>query len=251
MHPQKTLCHSREDIIKLLCQKNKDGGNIKSIKTANFFKDKRLHLEKIEMLNAINAIFRGRFILCSFYLNDKQWNNFYTFHSERPTEIIDRNILNNGCSPNEGKLSGHAIILIEVKENYLKFLNSWGSGWGEGGTFKIEINSITEFRMEFFDLYFIEKELTIEERDYYYKNIDFIIQVISQFDNANARSIINRMNNLNENRITCDNCRQIKNLNKYKFFIDKGLYYISCPSCNYAKQTRNLKRMVNFKRFNV
>jgi hypothetical protein len=32
----------------------------------------------------------------------------------------------------------HAVILVEYGKDYLRFMNSWGTKWGDGGFFKVD-----------------------------------------------------------------------------------------------------------------
>ena len=144
-------------------------------------------------------------------------------------------------------INGHAVLLIEANDNYLRFLNTWGPNWADGGTFKI-LNSgvLTAYYfnigIKFYDVVYYEKELTEEEKNYYYSNIDYIRELISRFDNISAQSITSYINGLNENREICENCRCGIQLNKFKINIENGLYNISCPYCKFKKQAEGISR---------
>ena len=140
---------NRENIIRFASKKNRDGGKFDSPKVKSFFEDKRIHINKVNEDEAKIALQKGRFILCSFWLIEKQWDNFYNFYPQNPTGILDKNTIDSGCleATSEGREeqiseSGHAVLLIEAKDNYLRFLNSWGVNWAERGTYKIQNSDV-------------------------------------------------------------------------------------------------------------
>ena len=249
---------NRENIIKILSDKYDDGGFLDDRKIANYFEEKRIHIKEVNKEEAKIAIMKGRFIVCSFYLNDKQWENFSNFYkqNENPKGILNKNQIDNGCENEKEKtdLGGHAVILIEVGENYLRFLNSWGAGWADAGTFKIEdFNVLTpynknknrinhKYAFRCFDVFYYEEELTEKEKDYYYNNIDFIREILSRFNNSSFERIKDRINSLNEQRHYCESCNSLIALHEYKTNIENGLYKISCPNCNFIKQAEGESR---------
>ena len=238
---------NRENIIRIASKKNKDSGSFENLKVKNFFESKRIHINNVNEDEAKIALQKGRFILCSFYLIDKQWKNFYGYYHQNPSGVLSQNIIDSGCEEaiatrkeEEISDSGHAVLLIGANDNYLRFLNSWGNNWGEGGTFKIQNSDVlTSYyhrtRIEFYDVVYYEEELTKEEKNYYYNNIDYIRELISRFDNLSVQNITNYINGLNENREICENCRREIQLNKFKVNIENGLHNITCPYCNFRK----------------
>ena len=240
---------NRENIIRIASKKNEDGCFVDDRKIKSFFERKRIHIKQVNEDEAKIALQKGRFILCSFWLIKRQWDNFCD-HCRGPnrTQVLKDNIINSGCreaisTRKREQISdrGHAVLLIEANDNYLKFLNSWGADWAEGGTFKIQNSEVlTSFyyrrRIKFYDVVYYENELTEGEKNYYYNNIDYIRELISRFDNISAQSIISYINGLNENREICENCRREIELNKFKVNIENGLHNITCPYCNFRKQ---------------
>ena len=84
----------RENLIKFARLENKDGGNIESDKVVNFFKNEKIHIEKINELQARNAVMKGRYVVCSFFLNGKQWDNFSEFYLSNRSGILTKDKLN-------------------------------------------------------------------------------------------------------------------------------------------------------------
>ena len=247
----------RENLIKFGSDKNTDGGNIENKSVEKFFGANNIHFEKIKESEAKKAVMKGRFIVFTFYLNKKQWDNFSNFFRSNKPGILSKDILDKGCKLEKEPYVGHSVLLIEIKGNYLRFLNSWGSDWGDGGTFKLENASIlkpykTEELPEFYDIFFYENELSPEEKIFYSKNKTNIRGLLINFDKATINDIRKYINCFpKEFEFKCENCEKRGNITKSEplffkysphFYLDKeevkvevdkkdGLYKIYCPSC--------------------
>jgi hypothetical protein len=57
----------------------------------------------------------------------------------------------------------HAVVLISYDQNSLKFMNSHGANWADGGMFKIENENVL-LNMEFYDIFWEEDDLTENEK---------------------------------------------------------------------------------------
>jgi len=190
---------------------------------------------------------KGRFVVCIFALTDQQWINFSNFYDEHGREVLDQDTINAYCQkesvPTDG---GHAVLLIEVGENYLKFLNSWGSNFADGGTFKVQninvLTSINGIEPKFYDIFFYEKDLIKEETEFYAKNIDFIREYLSSFDNISIEEIKNHLNNLYDSLYTCNNCTINLKLDEFKIYKKNGLYEMKCPVCNLSSVAEGVLR---------
>ena len=113
----------REKLIKYASNKNIDGGDIENEKVQIFFHDNRLYCELRDENEAKKALEKGRFIAFSFRLRAKQWTNFSN-HLARGKDILDENMLNEGCEGDASTPGGHAVLLIEITDEYVRFLNS-------------------------------------------------------------------------------------------------------------------------------
>ena len=60
-------------------------------------------------------------------------------------------------------VAAHAVVLVRCEPNCLKFMNSWGQHWGDGGFFCIQ-NAKVLPEMEFFDVYWNEDDLYSSEK---------------------------------------------------------------------------------------
>ena len=239
----------REKLIKYASNENIDGGDIENKKVQKFFNDNRLHCEFRDEKEAKKALEKGRFIAFSFGLRDKQWTNFSN-HLARGKDILDENMLNEGCNNDDSEPSGHAVLLIEINDEYARFLNSWGSNWGDAGTFKVKKASIlkpinTNIEPKYYDLFFYESDLTENEKVFYKKNIDYIRWLISDFDEMSIESIKNRMNELYSELFSCVSCGSSARKDKFQFYIENGIYKMICPFCQFSQTVEGeLKRLI-------
>jgi C1A family cysteine protease len=58
----------------------------------------------------------------------------------------------------KNRLERHAVVLIGYDDHYLKFLNSYGEGWGDEGFFRIEDETLLE-DIKFYDVFWEESDL--------------------------------------------------------------------------------------------
>ena len=242
----------RENLIKLCCKVNVDGGGITDQKVQEYFQRERLHFKNITKEKAITSLQKGRLVIYSFRLSDQQWDNFDKFYKNNKTGILTEKILNNGCQYSEEN-TGHAVLLIEKTKNYFRLLNSWGSNWADAGTFKIEDADIlkpfntTNEKPRFFDIFFYENELNEEEKNYYIKNNEYIRSLISIYSDMSINNIRKHMNHLYHYSFSCEICKERMVLDKLVKYIRDGLYYIKCPFCQSLTVAKNkLKELLIF-----
>ena len=118
----------RENLIKYSCRKYTDGADIadtRNEKIRKYFESKRLHFERIDEQEAKEAFIKGRrFIVFQFDLNKKQWNNFKKFFIKDKKGILTKDLNNKDLKLEDMKEpEEHAVLLIDVNNEYLKFLN--------------------------------------------------------------------------------------------------------------------------------
>ena len=118
----------RENLIKYACNKYSDGGNITNKRVIDYFKSQKLNIkELINEQDAIKAIMKGHFVVCSFRLYNKQWENFQFFFEKHGQEILTEEDINENMEKtkkDDDKEGGHSVLLIEKNSDHLKFLNS-------------------------------------------------------------------------------------------------------------------------------
>ena len=113
-------------------------------------------------------------IITGFVLTGKQWGNFSKFFRKNPKGILTKEILNeNNYYPN-AEDGGHGVVLTHISKDYLKFLNSWGTGFGDNGYFKIKNIEVFAPNYWFYDVFWYISDLNNEEITYfnnYMKNL--------------------------------------------------------------------------------
>ena len=142
---------------------------------------------------------------------------------------------------------GHDVLLIEINKDYVRFLNSWGSNWGDRGTFKVKHSNIlkpfnSNDNPSFYDIVFYEKDLNLEEKSYYSNNIEYIRNLISQYGEMNIEAIRNHINHLYHYTFTCEQCNERMIFDKLEKYIKNGLHHIKCPLCNNSNIAKNKLR---------
>ena len=130
-----------------------------------FLPNYKLHHKKVNENEARKAIMKTRQCVARFRLNQKQWINFRKFYDNNPKGILTKEIINESNGYPNGKISGHAIVLTHISKDYLKFLNSWGTTWGDNGYFKVK--SADVLNIEFTDIYWDISDLSPNEINSY------------------------------------------------------------------------------------
>ena len=160
-------------------QEDKQGRNV--FKVANkYLNDYKLRGRIISNNEARNAVMKGRPCLCSFYLNEKKWQNFSEFFKSNPKGILTNQIINKPVKNIYDKDGGHAVVLVEIEENCLKFLNSWGKGFGDNGHLRIENENVLDY-IKFMDIFWYESDLSQDEINKYNNNYLYFIRQASNY----------------------------------------------------------------------
>lgn len=113
-------------------------------------------------------LIKGRPLVFTYYLSEKQWTNFKSFfkyENKKGTltkEIVNRDIPGKNFSSKKGMR--HAVILIGFNENGFVCLNSWGENFGDNGKFTIKNIDVLE-KTFFIDVYFNESDLPLNLRN--------------------------------------------------------------------------------------
>ena len=116
---------------------------------------------------ARKAIIETRPCLAVFQLTGMQKENFKEFFQINPKGILTKEILNKPRTNSNNEKFSHSVVLTHISKNYLKFLNSWGTNWGDNGYFKVENANI--LNAEFIDIYWELDDLDKNEKDNYIK----------------------------------------------------------------------------------
>ena len=202
----------------------------------------KLRVNKLSPEEARESIMKGRQCLCYFCLYEKEWNTFIKFFEDKnnKNKIYDRHdiiINNNNKNNNKQKVIGHAVVLTSIEENCLKFLNSYGTEWGDNGYFRIKDHNSLR-KMEFFDIYWEKKDLSKEEKDKYEKEYKLFIKQASYYLSQPDLNIKNDL----EKEVKCQKCSQKLNIDNFELILyqkhkandetDTRKPQIKCIKCN-------------------
>jgi hypothetical protein len=143
-----------------------------------------LRFRKVDEKGARQAILRRRPVLTVFHLSQSGWDTFIQyFESTAATcgSVLTRaHMAQHNSSPDGG---GHAVVLVQCDPRSLTFLNSWGNKWGKHGSFSVENQGVLEsngIRVGFYDVYWLECDLTAGERRAYNVQVDEVVRARAQ-----------------------------------------------------------------------
>ena len=128
-----------------------------------------------------------------FWLSSKGWWKFSRHFRADDTCGIPlklQDMANRRAPPDAG---GHAVVMTACSPESLTFLNSYGNDWGDGGSFSVESREVLEVmdaakfgvEMQFYDVFWVEDDLTTGERRAYEGKVDeHIRRGFQQFSSA-------------------------------------------------------------------
>ncbi|KAL4748441.1 hypothetical protein BDW72DRAFT_214824 [Aspergillus terricola var. indicus] len=172
---------------------------------------------------ARKAVFRRRPVLATFRLSSKGWEAFSSHFTQRSTrdKILSTATMHSNRSISDG--GGHAVVLYACNPQSLSFLNSWGSKWGNNGTFSIEKADTLEgnvlgekTRMRFYDVFWYEHDLKPEDRQAYKEKAARDLN-----DSLAPCPAILQL------EATCPHCQQ----NSFISHFTGSVYMATCPRC--------------------
>jgi transcription elongation factor Elf1 len=115
-------------------------------------------------------------VLATFRLSNPGWDIFCQHFDEKSqtrTSVLTQAQMAPYHSQEDG--GGHAVVLVGCSPNSLTFLNSWGGSWGDNGSFSIDKHTVLgqdDAAMNFYDVYWLESDLTSVERQAYNTKVD-------------------------------------------------------------------------------
>lgn len=116
-----------------------------------------------EERRAREAVIRRRPVIATFSLQSWQWDRFSQFFRDNPEGILTREDLMVPGAPAYGMGDGgHAVVLVGCSPNHLRFMNSWGHGFADGGFFRVADAKVLD--MKFLDVHWTLTDLTKSEK---------------------------------------------------------------------------------------
>jgi len=125
----------------------------------------RLQYQKTEEGSALKAVVEKRPVIARFCLSDAEWRAFSEFYDRNPRGILRKSDLGYSTRPRGTELSGHAVVLTSFNSESLRFMNSWGSDWADGGFFKVQNAAV--LGLTFYDVFWYEEDLLPSEKEAY------------------------------------------------------------------------------------
>ncbi|RSL57042.1 hypothetical protein CEP53_006599 [Fusarium sp. AF-6] len=158
---------------------NNKGRNARKVLEAIPARYRPLRFQRVDEDGARQAVLRRRPVLATFHLSKKGWVTFakHFKNDETRTKVLTYGEMAPSRCLKPDK-AGHAVVMTGCDPFSLTFLNSWGRDWGNNGSFSIENSSVLELdgpeklRMDFYDVYWLESELTDNEREAYNARVD-------------------------------------------------------------------------------
>lgn len=173
----------------------------------------RLQYKEVDELGARNAINARRPVAATFSLYEQQWTAFGEFYRDNPQGILEAK--NLGMHSSLTKREGHAVVLIECYPKSLKFLNSWGTKFADGGFFKVRNQSA--LNLKFYDVYWTLNDLKESE-------IKAFDRKKKELGEGVVRALPPSIQNL---LYECPKCHQSSSANKFT----GHLLEAKCPKC--------------------
>ena len=135
----------------------------------------KISLKDVDEDNARQAIMKTRVCVSRFILSETQWKNFNKFFKNNPKGILDKKDLGKPY----GKMIGHAVVLTHIYKDSLRFLNSYGTQWGDNGFFKVRNSKV--INAKFMEVYIEPKDFSNEEKEKFNNFVERIRDGIIQF----------------------------------------------------------------------
>ena len=192
-------------------------------KVEKIVKNFKLRAKKLETEeDARIAVMKGRQCICYFWLFPDEMDKFKEFFTNEKTKkgILKKEDILNPNNNKDGdvkEIKGHVVVLISIEENCLKFLNSYGNGWGDNGYFRI-LNKKALRQLQFIEIFWEKSDLTQEEKDKYNNYLLFIKHASNYLSQPN----LDIKNDL-EKEIECPipTCKKKSLLNKFELIFEK------------------------------
>lgn len=197
-----------------------------------------LKFKEVDEDGARQAVLHRRPVLATYRLSLKGWEVFYnSFRTNQSQDfVLTYDLMKpHRVGPDGG---GHAVILTKCNASSLTFLNSWGKTWGAAGSFSVEnpatltleqAGSRQEMKMSFYDIYWLEKDLTKKERKEYNFRVD-----------STLRAGATKYSSILDIEINCPIC----NVNSpVADFAGSDIRQTTCPRC-YQSFTPELEHLL-------
>ena len=166
----------------------------------------RLQAADIRNFNDLTPDYLQQVVIGFFVLSDNQMKHFKSYF-----KLFPKNTLDDLPYDRQPRTKGHAVVLASHGENYLRFINSWGTEWADGGFFKIKDASV--LGMSFTRIYFDSTDLLAGET--------------TSDARETARKLI-QLKGFQNSTHMCTNCNRGSNVSQYTW---NNRHEAVCPRC--------------------
>jgi len=182
-----------------------------------------LRFKEVGEDGARQAVLHRRPVLATFRLSKPGRQAFSRFYQDPFTcqSVLNKSLMAPYRSLPDG--GGHAVVLVKCDPDGLTFLNSWGNQWGNNGSFSIEdsrvleIDSIPKYgQMSFYDIYWLESELTRGEIQAYDAKVD-----------ESLREHSSQHPSIFDLEVQCPRCNHVAEIAKFT----GSIRLATCPLC--------------------
>ncbi|KAH6949174.1 hypothetical protein DER45DRAFT_606627 [Fusarium avenaceum] len=179
-----------------------------------------LQYREIDEDKARQAVLHRRPVLATFGLSKLGWDEFCG-HFDQVSQSRGVVLTQSQMAPYyfQERDGGHAVVLVGCSPNSLTFLNSWGSSWGDNGSFSIENHRVLgrdNEPMRFYDVYWLESKLTSAEQQAYDDKVD-----------EELHRHANNYPGIFELEYQCPKCQVSSPLAKFRGSVRRAV----CPNC--------------------
>jgi hypothetical protein len=205
-----------------------DGRAVEDVLQAAMTWYRPLRYREVNEDGARQAVLRRRPVLTTFRLSYTGWEAFGIHFQDEvtATSVLTRRHMSPYRSWPDG--GGHAVVLVRCDPTSLTFLNSWGSDWGNHGSFSVEDHTVLQLDgtyraspVRFYDVYWLEDDLTASERHQYDVRVDEALQARAE-----------QYPSLLQLESQCPLCRVSSPIVRYTGSIRAAV----CPSCGQSFQ---------------
>ncbi|EMD69638.1 hypothetical protein COCSADRAFT_166614 [Bipolaris sorokiniana ND90Pr] len=176
-------CPSIAEIRERILQKfpaEPEGRNIEEVLNNTIGWYRPLRFTSMKENGARQAVLQRWPVTITFCLSDSGWKEFDRHFSKeadtRCSILIEAEMATNTSRSDD---IGHAVVLVCCGQGSLTFLNSWGYAEGNNSSFNVENPAVLQFEgalewdsMCFYDVFWYEEELTLEEKHAYASKLD-------------------------------------------------------------------------------
>ena len=179
----------KDKIVKNYSSKGGGGDTHNILLNTGLLSEYRLRCREIDIYDAIEILRKEnpRPIIATFYLNANRWNSLSNYYRKFPDGILTSKDLEAYYDPNQKSTSGgHAVIIMSFDGSaklclepppfscfYFNIVNSWGDNWANKGFFKVSCSTCSEIEFKYYDVYWLESDLTKEEKEQYKRDFPY------------------------------------------------------------------------------